>query len=606
MSKKVRLCVAICSAVAVCSLLSWHRPAPDPVPRVSDYYTRCLTDVDAAVRLLETELPTAPPERLKELFAQARRRYKKVEWLVEYLYPVTALKLNGPALPEAEPAEPEEVLQPTGFQVLEEKVYAAAVDEALRREMVFDLGTVTNRVRYLQSQLAEAELNESLILDALKLNLYRLIAKGITGFDTPVSLTAVSEIEPTLQSTEAVLAFFPATEKLRQRLQRAIRFAQRSPAGFNGFDRAAFLTQYLNPVCAALAQYQRLQRIPPVKALRAIRSSVATLFDRDAFDPLFYAPSGTAKATPQQLALGKALFAEPLLSSTGNRSCITCHQPGNAFSDGLPVNSVLTGEGSLQRNTPGLWNAGLQPVQFYDSRITFLEDQVHDVVSSRQEMGGLFDGIVIALNAKEAYRKSFKAAYSGNRITADNVRSALAAYVRSLVALNSPFDRYMRGQKTAMTKEQVAGFNLFAGKAKCATCHFLPLLSGTVPPLYNKMESEVLGVPTTADTSHPVLDNDPGKYEVYTIPHHLRSFKTPSLRNAALTAPYMHNGVYKTLEEVVDFYNRGGGAGLGFDLSNQTLPADRLDLNDVEKKRLVSFLHALTDTGGKASPKRRR
>jgi cytochrome c peroxidase len=134
------------------------------------------------------------------------------------------------------------------------------------------------------------------------------------------------------------------------------------------------------------------------------------------------------------------------------------------------------------------------------------------------------------------------------------------------------------------------------GKAKCGTCHFIPFFNGVAPPYFSESESEVIGVPSTNDTLHPVLDPDKGKYNLYPIDILRFSFKTPTLRNVALTAPYMHNGVYKSLEEVVDFYNKGGGAGLGIAPSNQTLPKSPLQLSATEKKQIISFLRALTDT----------
>ncbi len=154
----------------------------------------------------------------------------------------------------------------------------------------------------------------------------------------------------------------------------------------------------------------------------------------------------------------------------------------------------------------------------------------------------------------------------------------------------------MRGDNNAMSKNDIKGFNVFMGKGKCGTCHFMPLFNGTVPPLFDKMESEVLGVPATTDTINPKLDADSGKYVLYGIPHHLYSFKTTTVRNVELTAPYMHNGVYKTLEEVIDFYNKGGGAGLGFEIEHQTLPPDPLGLTEEDKANLILFLKSLTDT----------
>ena len=131
-----------------------------------------------------------------------------------------------------------------------------------------------------------------------------------------------------------------------------------------------------------------------------------------------------------------------------------------------------------------------------------------------------------------------------------------------------------------------------------ATCHFVPLFNGVAPPYFSEAESEVLGVPATTDTAHAELDADEGKYNLYPISILRYAFKTPTLRNIDLTAPYMHNGVYRTLEEVIDFYDKGGGSGLGIAPVNQTLPANRLQLSEKEKRQLIAFLHSLTDTAG--------
>ena len=138
------------------------------------------------------------------------------------------------------------------------------------------------------------------------------------------------------------------------------------------------------------------------------------------------------------------------------------------------------------------------------------------------------------------------------------------------------------------------------GKARCGGCHFAPLFNGTVPPAYERSEVEILGTIERFDTVRPRLDADPGRGPIVRIDIHHHAFKTPTLRNVALTAPYMHNGGLRTLEEVIEFYDRGGGKGMGVPIERQTLPADRLDLTLDEKRDLVAFMHALTDTTGLA------
>ena len=152
----------------------------------------------------------------------------------------------------------------------------------------------------------------------------------------------------------------------------------------------------------------------------------------------------------------------------------------------------------------------------------------------------------------------------------------------------------MRAEEDSYTEEEKTGYNLFMGKGLCATCHFIPLTNGTVPPFFEETEKEVIGVPETA--ANKQLDDDTGFYWRFKSPLHKGMFKTVSVRNSDLTAPYMHNGVYKTLEEVMNFYNLGGGGGMGFDLEHQTLPFDNLDLTDEEQKAIIAFLKTLNDT----------
>ena len=159
------------------------------------------------------------------------------------------------------------------------------------------------------------------------------------------------------------------------------------------------------------------------------------------------------------------------------------------------------------------------------------------------------------------------------------------------------FDRNINNIESTLTASEIKGFNVFMGKGKCATCHFAPVFNGTVPPLYNDTEMELIGVPKEAVWKDATIDPDLGRYHFFKTDNRKHFFKTPTVRNVEKTAPYMHNGVYQTLEEVVRFYNVGGGAGLGLDLEYQTLPPDSLHLSEDEIKGLVDFMRSLTDEG---------
>jgi cytochrome c peroxidase len=222
-----------------------------------------------------------------------------------------------------------------------------------------------------------------------------------------------------------------------------------------------------------------------------------------------------------------------------------------------------------------------------------LEFQVNNVVHNESEMGGSTEHLATLIKEDKNMYAAFALAYPGEKEPASpyTIANAISSYLRSLQSLNSRFDQYMRNEPVEFSSQEKNGFNLFMGKAKCGTCHFMPLFNGLVPPNFNETESEVLGVPASLKKPYQ-LDTDSGKYYFTKSAVHLYAFKTPTLRNIVLTAPYMHNGVYNTLEEVIDFYNNGGGKGLGIVPPNQTLPFDKLSLTKKERRKLsVSFIH---------------
>lgn len=588
-------------AIATCVALSFLLLAAGvnnetPEQKTRSFFAAKLDQLSSQLNNYKQLATGGTREQIQQQFLDCRITYKQMEFLLEYYYPAAANRINGAPLLEAEPSEPEEPQHPTGFQVLEELVYDDISNES-RLLIANEISSISYQVRKVQSYLDDLQPDAVSTFDALRLNIYRMIAKGLSGFDSPAAVNNIPEAVATLESMQAVLKFYDADGALAIKLAAAIKFAKSDP-DFNSFDRAVFIAEHINPLLSALHDFQTSKNIAFTSVPRAVQPGATHQFASDAYNMYYFAPSGTSPITPELTALGKKLFNDPRLSSTGKRSCAGCHEEGKAFTDGLAVNTSLFGNKQLSRNTPTLINAALQPVQFADSRISFLEDQVHAVISNRDEMAGEFSAIVAAIANDKSYKKLFAAAFekADRTVSEQGIKKALAAYVRSLTSLNSRFDKYMRGDKLAMNTEEIHGFNLFMSKAKCGTCHYVPLFSGAVPPLYDKMESEVLGVPATTDTLHAVIDADSGKFHLYKMPHQLFSFKTPGLRNIALTAPYMHNGVYKTLEEVIDFYNRGGGNGLGFEIESMTLAPDKLDLTPAEKKALIAFMHTLTDT----------
>ena len=572
----------------------------------SAIYTQFLRDKDQfnqQIRALTASVRAdAPADSLQGAFIQCRREYKRIEWLLAYYQPVLAERVNGPPVPEVEEFEPGQTLRPpTGLQVVEPYLFPA-YDATRKDSLIAELGILLSYASRLEQGIPKNRLTDADLLDAMRQALFRLLTLGITGYDTPDVQTSLPEAAITLRSLQQAFVQYAdrlptsASTRLAHRWTEAIRAVEQTPDA-DRFDRVEFIRQQLYPLCRDLQQARQTLGIPIAAAGRFLAPSVATPSDSGAFRPDYLVNFGEFVSTPQKVALGKILFFEPLLSGNNARSCASCHQPERAFTDGRIKSRAFRGRKSVLRNAPTLLNAGLQNAQFYDSRVTYLEDQAHDVLKNAHEMRTSPDEVVRKLSGSSAYKNLFAGAFSTG-LTASGVRNALACYIRSLTSLNARPDRYLRGESVRLTVDERLGFNLFLGKAHCATCHFFPIYNGFIPPQYEKTESEIIGVPQRPATRNARLDPDSGRYTAHQKNIHQFAFKTPTVRNVALTAPYMHNGVYKTLEQVVDFYNRGGGRGIGIPLDGQTLAEKPLDLTSKEQGALVAFLQSLTDTTG--------
>ncbi|MFD2933711.1 cytochrome-c peroxidase [Spirosoma flavum] len=544
----------------------------------------------------------APVDSIRAAFKRSRRDYKRIEWLLEYYQPFLATHVNGPPVIEVEEQEPGQVpILPTGLQVVEPYLFPS-YDPSRKVDLTRELTVLISYASRLEQGIPADRITDTDILDAIRQELFRLVTGGITGYDAPEVRTGLSEAALTLQTLHKVFQSYtgrlpqPMSGHLEQQWMDAIRVVN-STTDFNGFDRVSFIRQQLYPLCRSLQKARQALAIPTATSGRFLSPTVATLSDSGAFRPDYLINFGEFASTPQKVALGKTLFFDPLLSGNNARSCASCHQPERAFTDGRTKSRSFSGRKPVLRNAPTLINAGLQTVQFYDSRVFYLEDQAHDVLKNAHEMRTSPDEIVQKLSASTAYKKMFTDAFSSG-LMAQNVRNALACYIRSLTGLNARSDRYLRGESVIFSADEQLGLNLYLGKARCATCHFFPIYNGFVPPHYEKTESEIIGVPRRRKTRNAQIDTDMGKFNTYQKNIHQFAFKTPTVRNVALTAPYMHNGSYKTLEQVVDFYNRGGGRGIGIQLDGQTLSESSLNLTGVEQKALVAFLRSLTDTTG--------
>jgi len=289
-----------------------------------------------------------------------------------------------------------------------------------------------------------------------------------------------------------------------------------------------------------------------------------------------------------KIKLGHQLAFDPRLSKNDSISCAGCHLP---FAGGAGHTPRAFGHGGeLGRWAPSWVNAAYYDTLFWDGRAASLEEQTGALIDAKGnhmgpisapvEMAGDIDTIVKRLNAIPGYRKQFEKAFGKEGVTAQNIARAIAAYERTLIAYNSPFQRYVNGDKNAISASAKRGFDLFRNKAQCASCHTAPLMTDNA--FHN------IGVPQVGP-----LKEDLGRYAVTKDEDDKGAFKTPSLYNSASFTFFMHDGAMSTMEEVIEHYNKGGNP----KNAHQSSLIQPLKLTAKEKADLAAFMETLTDEG---------
>jgi cytochrome c peroxidase len=281
--------------------------------------------------------------------------------------------------------------------------------------------------------------------------------------------------------------------------------------------------------------------------------------------------------------LGWLLYFDKRLSSDNTVSCASCHLTEACFADAAPVSTGIGGQKG-GRSAPTVINRAYSTYQFWDGRADSLEAQAVGPVANPIEMTSEKDpakahaSAVAKIKAVPGYVKRFKAAFDSEEVTMSKIAKAIATFERTVLSGNAPYDRYQEGDKKALTESQVRGMNVFFNKAACDSCHLG----------FNFTDGSYANIGIGMDRPNPDL----GRFNVSGKTDDKGAFKTPTLREIAATAPYMHDGRYKTLEEVVDHYNKGG-------IKNPTLDErlKPLNLTDQDKKDLVEFMKSLSGEG---------
>lgn len=280
--------------------------------------------------------------------------------------------------------------------------------------------------------------------------------------------------------------------------------------------------------------------------------------------------------TPAKVELGKALFFDPRLSGNGTVSCATCHNPALGWSDGLKTGVGINGT-VLGRATPTILNVAYNTQFMWDGRKKSLEDQALGPMKTPEEMKTDFSAAVHLLSSVDGYAAMFNKAFPGEAIGEETIAKAIAAFERTVVSKDSRFDRWLSGNRQAITPQEHRGYQVFNDPARgdCAKCHGGP--NFTDNGYHN------IGLRQNAGAA------DEGRFKIKAVASMKGAFKTPTLRDIALTAPYFHDGSATTLMEVVEHYDRGGD-----DKSNLSKDIRPLNLTKAEKEELVAFMLALS------------
>ena len=282
-----------------------------------------------------------------------------------------------------------------------------------------------------------------------------------------------------------------------------------------------------------------------------------------------------------KVELGRLLYFDKRLSADNTVACASCHAPEHGFTDNAPVATGIRGQKG-GRSAPTTINRAYSLAQFWDGRAPTLEDQAKGPIQNPIEMGETHDNVVRKLNGIAGYRALFEKSFGNPEVTIDNAAKAIATFERTLLSGNSAYDRYKAGNKSALSPAQARGMNVYFNKAKCDSCHEGVNLTANA---YAN-----LGIGTDK------VEPDDGRFAVTKDPADWGKFKTPTLRDISKTAPYMHDGRFNTLEEVVDFYDKGGIVNKNLDEKIK-----KLNLSPEDKKDLVEFLKALEGTSLKVT-----
>lgn len=609
-----KIVIACLAAMSLVVISSFKNEAPTAYQKLySENLATASIEQQKLLAFIEHKvvLDSTAKKEIALQIAKNRIQLKKVDFWLRYFEPNTYKQINGPLPVEWETEVFEKFEKPyrragAGLTVAEIALNAKDADKTALANLIKNaiVATDTFKSQTFTNQLQDSG-NFFLCNRLFLLNLATIYT---TGFECPNTENIIPELQQMLVDVNAIYTAYNESfpdKKLDFNYQdlynQAIDFVKNQPKDYTQFDHFTFIKVYVNPLFALNQQLLSKYNVVSKSNVDYTRNNTTkSIFDKSLFVAQntkgIYSRIKDTAVLKEIDSIGKLLFYDPILSGNNQRSCASCHKSDDYFTDtkaktALQFNQTL----ALTRNTPSLLNVPFNHLIMLDGKLLTLQEQAKTVITNPDEMGSDETSVLTKILSCETYKKAFKKfaklTPADSKIALKHIVSAITSYYGKFSQYYAPFDEAMDKNKPLQTDE-IRGFNLFMSKAQCATCHFLPTFSGIKPP-YIGNEFEVIGVP--ADTTFAKLDEDKGRYDVNPAVETLHAFRTTTLRNSEKTKPYMHHGVFKTLEDVVNFYDGGAGLGHKLRVPNQTATADSLHLSAVEKKQLILFIKSLNE-----------
>jgi cytochrome c peroxidase len=550
-------------------------------------------------------------QKIKEQIQASRRKLKAIDFWLRYFEPIAYKKINGPLPVEWETEvfekyEPPYRRQGGGITLaelaLEEPTVhkdslLALIDTSLAATQTFEADSITTQLNtYHHFFLAN------------RLYLLNLATIYTTGFECPDTANVIPELRLMLSSVKKIYdnfnVTFPKTALSKEYLDlydKFTAFVNNQSIHFSLFDHFSFIKDFVNPLFRLNQQFINSFGVTTISLMDfSLENKATSIFDKSLYSPQntkgIFSLVDDENMLAEMKKIGKLLFYDPILSGNNKRSCASCHKPTEYFTDTtLATAFQFDGRQHVPRNTPSLVNSVFNHLVMYDGKHISLQGQAKDVIQNPIEMNSIEKELIKKVLSCKEYRDAFKkfAQFTPEEkdISLTHIVSAITYYYADFSSYYSPFDDAMNNKGNLNDAEKI-GFNLFMSKAQCGTCHFIPQFNGVKPP-YVGSEFEVIGVPE--DSNYKKLSPDKGRYAINPTNEMMNAFRTGTVRNAAHTKPYMHNGIFQTLEQVIDLYDAGGGVGKKLIVANQTLSTDSLKLTKEEKNNLIAFIQSLNE-----------